>query len=401
MPRLLKRKPTIIFVIRDILATGGAQLNALRLARQLQARGHGIIVLGQGEAPDIRKHLGAYGIHADFQILTVTSPRGGLGRVLSFFPNIYFWMPAFVVLLRHRHRYDIVHGPLLMDSCIICALATFLLGKPSVVKIGSAGEFGDVSRFRQNRLRGLLRLCLRKITRFVCLTGEISREVSEGLKVEEKKIIRIPNGVDVLTQIPVTAMERSEFLEKMGFGAYEKIVLFVGRLEKKKRVSMLIEAWRQVCAKCDCAKAHLIIAGDGSLRPDLERDCHGYGLSNAVTFFGETSDVGSLMRISDIFVLPSVSEGMANVFLEAMAHGLPIVATRSAASMELFEHHADAMLFESDSVDQLADQIRFLLKNKEACHELGAAARKKVETRYNLGDIAEQYSALYRSMGKH
>jgi glycosyltransferase involved in cell wall biosynthesis len=391
-------KPAIAMILVDIRAVGGAQLQVLRIAAILRRQGHEIILIGQGRKREIRNHLHRFKIDSDFEILPVPrSPGKGLGRLISLFPNIYFLIPCLYQLFRYRHHYEIVHGQLLMGTGLVCALATLFLGKPSIVKLGSAGRFGDVMRVCNGTARGIRKRLFGHISKFACLTREIESELVDELGVPAKKLVRVPNGIDLNEYHPVTAEQVSINKQALGFDASEKLVLFVGRLELKKRVDFLLKAWEIVQSDASIS-ARLLIVGDGGLRSGLEQLKRQLGIQETVDFYGVSENIAQLMQTADLFVLPSVSEGLANVFLEAMASALPIVATRTSGNAELLKDRVNARFFSRDDYPDLAEQMRYLLTEDQIARDIGRRARKTVEAHFDIQNIAGRYAGIYQDL---
>jgi len=276
-------------------------------------------------------------------------------------------------------------------------LSTLFFRKPSIIKLGSAGRYGDVRRAVNNTASGLRKIFFKHISKFVCLTREIELELSSELGIPNNKLIRIPNGIDLDVFHPVTRDQKEAKKKSLGISTSKKLVLFVGRLEHKKRVDFLLKAWRIVQADKRIS-ANLLIVGDGRLRLKLENFKNQLKVCDSVTFHGESENIAHLMQSADVFVLPSVSEGLANVFLEAMSSGLPIVATNTTGNAEILSHKANALLFSEKSHSELADQILYLLKNDKIAQDIGLSARRTVEERFNVQKIAGQYSQLYQDL---
>ena len=382
-------------VIRDLQALGGAQLNTLRLAKELTRIGYPIMVTGYGSLSSIRLHLVRFNIGRDLRVYPIPPPGNSLfGKMTARWPNICFVLPCFIKLWRIRKHFDIVHAPLLMESGLVCALASMFLQKPSIVKIGSAGRYGDVQRALRAAGSFARRKLFVRISRFVCLTEEIENELSQALKVPSSRLTRIPNGIDLQGFLPAAPELKSQTRKNLGLDPDEKIILFVGRLEHKKRVDFLLKAWERVQA-AGKRHARLLIVGDGSLRSELETLRDKIENGTAVSFYGETKDIAAIMQAADIFVLPSVSEGLANVFLESMASALPVIATNTNGNTEILTHMKNALLFREEDIQDLADAIRFLLTNEEVAVRLGVNARRLVEERFNLTHVAQRYAELY------
>jgi len=393
-------KPKIAMIMAEPQAVGGAQLQVLRIASILRSMGHEIILIGQCKESEIRKHLLRFNLNPDFSIFPVAPPpQGWLGQVFKFFPNIYFLIPCLFQLFRNRHRYDIIHGQLLMGTGLICSLSTLLFRKPSIVKLGSGGRYGDVHRAINGTLSQLRKKIFARISKFVCLTREIESELSKELKISSNKLIRIPNGIDLDTFCPVNKKQKEIKKKALGINASKKLVLFVGRLEHKKRVDFLLKSWKLVQAD-ESLSSHLLIVGDGRLRMKLEKLKSQLKVSDTVTFYGESGEISHLMQAADIFVLPSVSEGLANVFLESMASALPVIATNTSGNVEILEHNENALVFQEEDIQGLSDTILYLLKHEAVAAKLGENARLFAEERFKLSNIVKQYTELYQTLAE-
>jgi len=387
-----------MLVIKDLLAVGGAQLNALRLATQLKQVGFPVMLMGYGDHRSIKQHLARFDISSDFPVYPIAPASENLfGKLSVHWPNIFFAPSCFFRLWKYRKCFDILHGPLLMESGLLCALASIFLGKPSLVKIGSAGRYGDVRRAHRVAASAFRHKLFKRITKFVCLTKEIEDELVNEIDVPRKKLIRIPNGVDIQRFRPVNQEQKHEIRANMGFNPDEKIILFVGRLELKKRVGFLLKAWEKVQAERK-DNDQLLIVGDGSLRPELEKLRDEMEIRKTIIFYGESENITPIMQAADIFVLPSLSEGLANVFLESMAAALPVVATNTTGNCEILKHNKNAVLFEQEDIQGLSNAILYLLENEEVARKLGYSARRYVEEYFDLNNVVIQYANLYNAL---
>jgi len=389
-----------MLVIKDLLAVGGAQLNALRLATQLKQVGFPVMLMGYGDHRSIKQHMARFNISSDIPVYPIAPVSENLfGKLSVYWPNIFFALPCFFKLWKYRKRFDILHGPLLMESGLLCALTSIFLGKPSLVKIGSAGCYGDVRRALRVAASPPRRKLFKRITKFVCLTKEIEDELVNELEVPREKLIRIPNGVDIQRFRPVNREQKRKIRTNMGVNPDEKVILFVGRLELKKRVDFLLKAWEKVQAARN-GNDRLLIVGDGSLRPELEKLRDEMENRKTVIFYGESENITPIMQVADIFVLPSVSEGLANVFLESMASALPVIATNTNGNAEILKHHENALLFQEEDIHELSDTILYLLKHEAVAAKLGENARRLVEERFNLASVVKQYTKLYHLLAQ-
>ena len=145
--------------------------------------------------------------------------------------------------------------------------------------------------------------------------------------------------------------------------------------------------------------AHFLFIGDGKLRSELVARVRNTGLSSSIHFLGIREDVPSLLASSDLFVLPSLSEGMSNVLLEAMACGLPIVATAVGGNSDLIRDRYNGLLIPPRNPTGLQNALLELLKNDRLAQTLGNAARRTVEEHYSMERIADDYVSLYNRLG--
>lgn len=173
-------------------------------------------------------------------------------------------------------------------------------------------------------------------------------------------------------------------------------LLAVGRLVEAKDYPNLLRAARALQERgCDF---RLQIAGDGPQRAALEALAVELGLGERVRFLGTRTDIATLMRQSDIFVLASAREGQPLVLLEAMAAALPIVATRVGGIPQTAAHGEEAVLVNPQDFEALAAAIERLLRDPARAAGLGLAARRRALAQYSIDRIAQEHLALYRNL---
>jgi glycosyltransferase involved in cell wall biosynthesis len=143
--------------------------------------------------------------------------------------------------------------------------------------------------------------------------------------------------------------------------------------------------------------ATLLIVGDGPLRPELEREAAECGLDRSVRFLGSHADVTTFYRIADVFVLPSVTEGLSNALLEAMAAGLPVVASDVAGNREVIEDGVNGVLVDWADPGAAAGVVLRLLDDAELRRRVGEAARR-CAGRFTIASVAERYCRLYQTV---
>lgn len=226
------------------------------------------------------------------------------------------------------------------------------------------------------------RLLIRAARRVICVSGDV-REHVLSLGADPSKVTVVPNGVDLRGFAPQSWPD-----SRADDG--RPVLLCVGRLIVNKGQPDLLAA--AATLKSEGRRFRIVLAGDGPLERQLERDVARRGLSDEVTFLGRRDDVAALMRQADVFVRPSLSEGMSLAVLEAMASGLPVVLTDVSGSRELIEPGVSGLLVRPGDVEGLTSALRRLLLDHELRRALGRDARRAAE-RYSWDHVADATAA--------
>ncbi|MFZ5518010.1 MAG: glycosyltransferase family 4 protein [Candidatus Zhuqueibacterota bacterium] len=241
---------------------------------------------------------------------------------------------------------------------------------------------------RGNRPPAYLRLMLRLAQHIVLLTDIQKESVSRF--VPDEKISVLPNMVDCSFNLP----ERKVHSEKYN-------VLFLSRVEKMKGVYDIFEAIPTVLDRFP--QACFQFAGEGNDRAKLETICQSNGLCGRVKFLGHILEAEKVQFLSrgDLFLFPSHHpEGMPYALLEAMAFGLPIIATPVGALREIISHEKNGLIVPVESPDMLAASIIRLLDDAPLRKKMRAQNRRDAETKYNITVVCEQFKTLYEKLTK-
>ena len=293
-------------------------------------------------------------------------------------------------LWRYRRDYDLIHIHLLSYPAFPAVLAGRWFGKKSIIKIANSDRGSDIRRMQNNDLlpgqKQMLPLTLQADC-FVAINSRIIAEL-QAAGVPPERIVVIPNGVEVDGRVPK---------QSYSLGGSVRLV-FVGRLHPQKGLDLLLPAFKQVVTRRPDIDWQLWVVGDGSLRSELERLAAQLELGSAVKFWGQVADVPAYLARADIFVLPSRAEGMSNALLEAMAHGLPCIATGISGNVDLVGHGEDGLLVPPDSQADLVEAILRLVDDNSLRERLGRRARQKVVAHYSINSVAERYIDLYRTL---
>jgi len=237
------------------------------------------------------------------------------------------------------------------------------------------------------------RLCFNWADRVFAVSHGLRTYYAKQLKIVTNRILVIPNGVDTERFRP-RVDARKAARQKLNVDPETLVVGTVGRLDPVKDHRTLFRAVE--LALSQRVPVQLVIVGDGSERVALEREVRARSsLSGRTLFVGESSDVASLMNCFDVFVLPSLAEGMSNALLEAMAVGVASVATRVGGNPELIEDGSSGLLFDAGGARALAGCLKALALDPLWRHSLGINARERVEKFFSLERMLSNYTQLY------
>ena len=175
------------------------------------------------------------------------------------------------------------------------------------------------------------------------------------------------------------------------------IVGMVARLTTQKGHSTLLRAMSKLIQR-STALPHLVLVGDGELRSSLEALVSRLKLDSHVSFLGYRPDASRLIYDFDIFAHPSRWEGFGLVFLEAMAAGVPIIATRTSAIPEIVEDGETGLLVPVDDGDALSDALSSLLTNPPLRKEMGLAGRRRLEKNFSVQKMVEETAKIYQQI---
>lgn len=204
------------------------------------------------------------------------------------------------------------------------------------------------------------------------------------------KAIYIPNTIDL--QRTLQKLTQHDLRAEFGLDTQTALLVFAGRLTQQKGVDILLQALAIV--RNEHPTIQLWIVGEGDQRGELEQLCTTLQLDTHVRFLGKRTDVPDLMRVAQLFVLPSRWEGLPTVLMEAMLVGTPIVATKISGNRELIRHKHNGWLCSPDNPAALAEQISVALHTPEAAQQYAAQARLDIQA-YTIGRVAAQYTQLY------
>jgi len=359
----------------DALEMGGAQKLLVLFAEEARARDIKVTIISlstKGTSEAIVSDLRALGVRVEFLTVYKLYDPTALPRLLS---------------VLKKEKIDILQTHL-GHSNVLGVMAGALIDIPVIATLHSTHV----------RKTGRL-FYLRFMLEIYCLRYSASRVIAVGKKIEEvyrdkltqKTVIDIvPNPVKPNPRVSdqVRKQVREEFVD--GEDAF--VILSVGRLTVEKGINDLLLAFSQVHEKYSFSK--LVIVGDGEIINDLKSYSSSLGLLDSVHFTGARNDVPRLMAASDMYVSSSYREGLSLAMLEAMAAGLPVLATNVGDTELLLTEDRGLMVLPHD-VDALRDGMMQLIEKPQQAKEMGMVSRDFVEKNYSPNIWMEKMLDIY------
>jgi glycosyltransferase involved in cell wall biosynthesis len=361
------------------LAAGGTELAMLRLIRSLGPRGYRFRVawlLGEPAlAAEIEEATGAPPVPIG---LRAKADPGALLRLCR---------------LVRRERVDIVHTHMDLADYYGAAAAR-LAGAALVSSKQNADEFRRRRTWKRPPFLLLERASYAAADAVIAVSQGLVGFLEEAESLPRHKTVVIGNGVD--PEIAARAPSREDARRALGIDARSPVVGTVGRLAEQKGQIDLLRAMPAIQA--DLPGVRLLIAGDGPLRGVLEEESRRLGLGRAARLLGHRADVPLVLSALDLFVLPSLWEGLPQALLEAMALSLPVVATRCVGVEETVGEGTTGFLVPPGDPPAIARCALRVLRDPALARRLGEAGRKAVLEHHALDRVAGRVDRLYRDI---
>lgn len=369
----------IVYFITE-LNIGGAEKVLVHFLRELDpSRYRPLVVCLYGSDGAIGDELRAQGI-----------------RVVDLGMSAQWRLDAFwrLVRLLRKVRPQILHSSL-FHANVLGRLAGRLAGVPIIISCRQNISLG--AQWREWVNRATVGLDDRVIA--VC---ELARQIEIAqAHLPPAKVVTIYNAVDpsVLDAAKAKTAGGSEQASGALLPRRSPNTLLIGtacRFHPQKGLSHLLAAFAQLVQHS--VDVQLVLVGDGELRRELEAQAHALGLDERVTFTGFRRDVPAILAQLDLFVLPSLWEGLPMVLLEAMSARLPVVATHVGGTPELVRDGDTGLLVPPGDAAALADAMHFLLVQDDVRRIMGHRSRQRVETEFSAAQAVDKTTALYETL---
>lgn len=290
------------------------------------------------------------------------------------------------------HNIDIIHSHLFGIS-IYTSIAARLCGIPSITTIHGVGDIDSNDNFSKAKVAILSKFS----SKIVFVSNSLLKNLSNNYKFSKKKTTVIYNGINLKKFDNKNAIS---LRGKFGFCKDDIIIGAVGDLRPPKGYDILIKAIMKLSP--DIPNLKVLIAGSKTLLyPKLIDMINEYKLEKIFKFIGFYEEVQNIYKTIDIYILPSISEGFSLTTVEAMASGLPVIATKCGGPEEIITNNQDGLLVKVNDSDAIANGIRNLIKQPEFVQKISNNARISVENYFSIDTMMMNYMKLYDSVIKH
>ena len=291
--------------------------------------------------------------------------------------------------LLHHERFDIIETFTPHSNLLGLPLA-FLSGVPA--RIGSHhGKIENIPHFWE-RLHGAM-VNSRIASSLVTVSKRVSWLATQIEGVQPERITLIPNGVGIPPEGTFDRQDMQLVRREIAVEEGAHLVISVGRLTSQKGHIILLDAIPRVLQHFP--KTVFALVGDGPLRDDLEQQGIRLGIENVIRLVGVRGDIFRLLSAADVFVLPSLSEGMPLALLEAMGMGVPILASNLEGIASVVEHGRHGLLIPAGEVESLSLALVRVLGDASLREQLAANGKQLVLANYTLDRMCEEYENLF------
>ena len=326
------------------------------------------------------------------------NPRGIVSRTLA---TARFAAALFAL----RHQADVVNLHGFSKKAVLVALFCRLFRKAYVLTLQTGGHDEPAAARRQGRVAAW---AYGAADRYLSVSPGLSAAY-RAAALPADRLRQVCNAVDVERFRPPRFGERDESRVQLGLPRDRCLILFVGYFGRDKRPDWLFDAWRALPPPAR-SRSHLVFVGrtdaahgevDARLAPDIRSRAAALGAEASISFVESTLEIERYFRACDLYVLPSIREGLPIALLEAMASGLPCIATAIAGSTDTLLEDRRGWLVPADDRPALTAALEALMADDEERRRCGAAARDLIVSKYAIDVTAPLWLAEYTALARH
>jgi sugar transferase (PEP-CTERM/EpsH1 system associated) len=371
-------RPLVVHVVYRF-ATGGLENGIVNLVDRMprEAYRHAILALTEVEAS-----FAARISRCDIALFALHKP-----------PGHGFWLYPRVVRLLRELQPSIVHTRNL--AALEMSIPAWLAGVPVRVH-GEHGRDVEDPDGALRRYQWVRRIYAPFVDHYIALSMDLAAYLTEQIGIDRHRVSQIYNGV-LTDKFAPRGLRREEIAGLPFRSPTHWLIGTVGRMQTVKNQTLLAEAFVLVLRRWPALRERLrlVMVGEGSLRERCQQIVAEANLADLCWIPGARDDVAAIMRSLDCFVLPSLAEGISNTILEAMASGLPVIATDVGGNGELVDAGVTGLLVPSGNAAALADSMARLALDPALALRYGETGRAKVQSRFDIAAMVSSYQALY------
>ena len=375
-PVVVDARPLVVHIVHRF-ATGGLENGVANLIDHMPVAAYRHLVLALTEVTEFRHRIARDDV--GFVALN-KSPGHGFKMLRPLLGLLREWRPAVV------HTRNL--GPLEMQPAAAWA------GVAARIHGEHGRELNDIDG-NNRRLQWVRRAYSPFVHRYVALSRDLAGYLVGRVGIAPTRITQIYNGADVARFRP-----QNEPVLPAGCPfdpARHWVIGTVGRMHGVKHQTLLARAFALALERDPALRerARLLMVGDGPLRAECSAILQAAGCGPLAWLAGERSDVADVMRVMSCFVLPSLAEGISNTILEAMASGLPVIATAVGGNVEIVQDGRTGLIVPADDVEAMTDAILRLFRDPAQAKAMGDAGRVAVDRHYSLQAMVAAYQQVY------
>jgi len=364
-----KRKINVIHIVEE-LTIGGLEKILTTIVLNLDKKKYNISVWCLREGGFFADKLVKEGI--DVKILHISTSRNPLSIY-----KLYRFLKS--------HKFDIIHTHA-YSAGTIGRMSAFLAGVPVIISHNHS-VYDYYGKF-YNLVEWFLSLITDRV---ICISEVVNGFANKTQRINSKKLITIHNGIDDVCDL--TEKSSSDLKKELGIPINHPVICTISHMEEHKGLKYLLEAASLLLqSKNDVS---FLLVGEGVLKKELKILCADLKIEKNVIFAGEQSDISEILSLSDIFVLPSLREGLPLTILEAMACGKPVIATNVGGIPEIVKDGENGILVYPKDPETLYMAMNELLGDREKREKMGRIGKRVCDESFRTKTMVEKVEDLY------